>query len=169
MTIKSLLLSMMALLAVSTMTLSLTSCGDDDDDDATVSLYKQWKATATEAAMPAEMQEYYSDACFDFTAKGKLFVYVKMKKTVDECKKGKWYTYMANSIAVTPETETTGTFTYVVLATAPKNGMKKGELIPTFVYELTKKTLTLYNFASKPITLKATSGIQSEGYLPTEK
>ena len=32
MTIKSLLLSMMALLAVSTMTLSLTSCGDDDDD-----------------------------------------------------------------------------------------------------------------------------------------
>lgn len=159
------MLTMLALLAVSTMTLSLTSCNDDDDkDNKNVSLYKQWKATAAEAAMPEFMQYTYSDVCFDFSQKGKFYIYCKMKIDKGVYKKGKWYTYDERTITVTPETETTGTIEETGLPLIPLSSKKDISHV-TYKYELTKNTLTLYNFVEEPITLKVTSGIKSEGYL----
>ena len=164
MKVKSMLLSMLALLAISMTTMTLSSCGDDDDDDA-VSLYKQWETDAANVDMPTET---FSKVVYDFTERGKIKMLVKLAKDLGggkTYKAGNWYTAEEADVTVTPTSDTEGFLTIRTNEeyTPIKSKVKmKEQYTPTIKYKLTKNTLIL-EFGETPVTFKATSGIKSSG------
>lgn len=163
MRIKSIVLSMLTLLAISATTMTLTACFGDDDEPIVipVSIYKQWQIPAAETSIPEAAKANVSAVCCDMTdhTTAKLLVKMAQNVTYEDVtyEAEKWYTlHAAIPMTVTAESETVGTL-----------AMEK----ITYSYALTLNTLTLvHEVDGQPVTmnLKATSGVKSEGIIPSE-
>ena len=97
--IQTLLLSTMALVFISTFTMTLTSCGDDEPE--ATSLYQQWELkdfAKTYADAEAEDGTMFTDEfnalVVDFSQKGKVITLLRKKSD------GKWYTMGEENIIV---------------------------------------------------------------------
>lgn len=148
---KSLLLSVMALIAVGSVSTTLVSC-DDDDEDTTI--YQQWKMS--EADFEELVDDHsqligYDAAVYDFTQRTKIIVMIH--KTED----GKWYTVEDGGepyITI----EETGKNTGIIISTDPEDGSKY-----SIDYMINGKNLMLIDDGILIARFSSTSGVKSSG------
>lgn len=148
---KSLLLSVMALIAVGSVSTTLVSC-DDDDEDTTI--YQQWKMS--EADFEELVDDHsqligYDAAVYDFTQRNKIIVMIH--KTED----GKWYTVEDGGepyITI----EETGKNTGIIISTDPDDGSKY-----SIDYMINGKNLMLIDDGILIARFSPTSGVKSSG------
>lgn len=157
MNLKGMWLAVAALLAVSTMTASLTSCSKDDAD---ATLYGQWETSVSSFLnLEPEYAGFFGSVVFDFSSRKEMKTLVKMKKTVEGYKEGQWYTWGEALIKVTENGKTAGTFISF------EEGEEEGKQEPT-AYSIKGNTMTITwesENGKKTVTLQAVSGIKSEG------
>ena len=156
--IKSMMLTVLAMLAVGVMSLGLTACSSDDDDkDGTPkSIYGQWQTTDESFAEYAEEVPFgdaFSGLVFELSqTTPQVLQYLKLKED------GKWYNVLMSSNAViVPASDTEGKIYF-------QPGIEKSAAS----YKLEGKKLKL---TQKGITLvfNATKGIVSAGTIdPSE-
>lgn len=148
---KSLLLSVMALIAVGSVSTTLVSC-DDDDKDTTI--YQQWKMS--EADFEELVDDHsqligYDAAVYDFTQRNKIIVMIH--KTED----GKWYT-VEDGAEPYITIEETGKNTGKIISTDPEDGSK--DIVD---YVINGKTLKLLAEGMPLAQFTSTSGVKSSG------
>ena len=143
---KSLLLAMLAIFAVST-TMTLTSCSDDDDE--VVSIYSQWIISPEiyELIYGSEpMFAPYNSMAYEFKRSGK--VVAMLRKIADK----KWYIAAESVISVKETSATAG-----VIEVFDEDGDSQA-----FYYNIKGKTLTLTG-EDGPAIFTYTSGIEPAG------
>ena len=143
---KSLLLAMLAIFAVST-TMTLTSCSDDDDE--VVSIYSQWIISPEiyELIYGSEpMFAPYNSMAYEFKRSGK--VVAMLRKIADK----KWYIAAESVISVKETSATAG-----VIVVFDEDGDSQA-----FYYNIKGKTLTLTG-EDGPAIFTYTSGIEPAG------
>ena len=143
---KSLLLAMLAIFAVST-TMTLTSCSDDDDE--VVSIYSQWIISPEiyELIYGSEpMFAPYNSMAYEFKRSGK--VVAMLRKIADK----KWYIAAESVISVKETSATAG-----VIEIFDEDGDSQA-----FYYNIKGKTLTLTG-EDGPAIFTYTSGIKPAG------
>ena len=143
---KSLLLAVLAIFAVST-TMTLTSCSDDDDE--VVSIYSQWIISPEiyELIYGSEpMFAPYNSMAYEFKRSGK--VVAMLRKIADK----KWYIAAESVISVKETNATAG-----VIEVFDEDGDSQA-----FYYNIKGKTLTLTG-EDGPAIFTYTSGIEPAG------
>ena len=143
---KSLLLAMLAIFAVST-TMTLTSCSDDGDE--VVSIYSQWIISPEiyELIYGSEpMFAPYNSMAYEFKRSGK--VVAMLRKIADK----KWYIAAESVISVKETSATAG-----VIVVFDEDGDSQA-----FYYNIKGKTLTLTG-EDGPAIFTYTSGIEPAG------
>lgn len=143
---KSLLLAVLAIFAVST-TMTLTSCSDDDDE--VVSIYSQWIISPEiyELIYGSEpMFAPYNSMAYEFKRSGK--VVAMLRKIADN----KWYIVAEAVISVKETSATAG-----VVEVIDEDGDSQA-----FYYNIKGKTLTLTG-EDGPAIFTYTSGIEPAG------
>ena len=143
---KSLLLAVLAIFAVST-TMTLTSCSDDDDE--VVSIYSQWIISPEiyELIYGSEpMFAPYNSMAYEFKRSGK--VVAMLRKIADK----KWYIAAESVISVKETNATAG-----VIDVFDEDGDSQA-----FYYNIKGKTLTLTG-EDGPAIFTYTSGIEPAG------
>lgn len=152
---KSLLLAMLAIFAVST-TMTLTSCSDDDDE--VVSIYSQriispeiYELIYGSEPMFAPYTPYNSMA-YEFKRSGK--VVAMLRKIADK----KWYIAAESDISVKETSATAG-----VIEVFDEDGDSQA-----FYYNIKGKTLTLTG-EDGPVIFTYTSGIEPAGNVIIEE
>ena len=143
---KSMLLAMLAIFAVST-TMTLTSCSDDDDE--VVSIYSQWIISPEiyELIYGSEpMFAPYNSMAYEFKRSGK--VVAMLRKIADK----KWYIAAESVISVKETSATAG-----VIEVFDEDGDSQA-----FYYNIKGKTLTLTG-EDGPAIFTYTSGIEPAG------
>lgn len=113
--IKSMMLTVFAMLAVGMMSLSLTSCHDDNDDkvEEKLSIYSQWQLDEASYNLyaslvgetPEEIKNIFSAIAVDFRTEAVVEWLGKSKSD------GKWYSLgRGYGARIVPESETSGGF-----------------------------------------------------------
>ena len=110
----SMMLTVLAMLAVSLMSLSLTACSSDDDDKGSTpkSIYGQWQATDESFAEYAEevpFGEAFSGLAFELSqTTPQVLEYLRLKED------GKWYNIqLPPNAAIVPTSDTEGKIYFV--------------------------------------------------------
>ncbi len=158
--IQTLLLSTMALVFISTFTMTLTSCGDDEPE--ATSLYQQWELkdfakiyAGEEAEDGTKFTDEFNAIVVDFSQKGKVITLVRKKSD------GKWYTMVEMNIIVKEISSLNG----IVFEIDPDDG----EEYPLMSYLINPNNNTLVTtlpeFEGEVLThvFKPTKGIKSAG------
>lgn len=134
---RSMMLTALAMLAVSMMSLSLTACSDDDDNDGVVSPYKQWIFTSKSSddiKMGPDVE--VESVMYDLSTQGKLIMAAKPRANIAEhlgLDASKYYKFQETDATVTlNDDKTSGT-----ISTGGEGDLP--------FRNLTAKSVTIYN------------------------